>query len=59
MKNSEYNETFASAINADHQASANPSRGLAVDPDVADMMGAFEEDALILDDLDEVDDGEE
>lgn len=59
MKNSEYNEILVGAIDADHQASANPARGLAVDPDVAEVMGAFEENALTLDDLDEVDDGEE
>jgi hypothetical protein len=56
--NYEYTDTIQVAIAVDREASANPV-GVAVDPDVADVMGAFEEDALALDDLDEVDDGHE
>lgn len=55
----EYIDTVQAAVAADHEASADPSAGVAVDPDVADVMGAFEENALTLDDLDEVDDGHE
>ena len=49
----EYLAAAAAIVNA--QAAANPDLGIPVDPDVAEFMGAFEEGALGLDDLDEVD----
>ncbi|EHJ48823.1 hypothetical protein DFW101_2819 [Solidesulfovibrio carbinoliphilus subsp. oakridgensis] len=48
-------EILARAARAvDAQASEDPSLGVPVDPDVADFMGAFEEKAVGLDDLDEI-----
>lgn len=59
----EYLETAARTV--DVQASENPGLGIPVDPEVAEFMGAFEEQAVGLDDLDDmftggevVDDGE-
>jgi hypothetical protein len=51
------NTVISAALAADRQASADPVAGVSVDPNVADFMGAFEEDALTIDDLDEVADG--
>jgi len=39
----------------DAQATEFPDLGIPVDPDVADFMGAFEETAVGLDDLDDPD----
>ena len=50
----EYLKAAAQAI--DRQASASPGLGIPVDPDVADYMGAFEEDAVSPRDLGEFDD---
>lgn len=49
--------TAARAV--DVQASENPSLGIPADPEVADFMGAFEETAVSLDDLDDGHEGEE
>lgn len=54
----EKNHLVAAQV-VDVQASENPSLGIPVDPDVADFMGAFEEGAVSLDDLDEEHEGEE
>ncbi len=43
----------AAAAIVDAQAAANPDLGIPVDPDVAEFMGAFEEGALSLDDVDD------
>lgn len=50
----EYLAAAAAIVNA--QAAANPDLGIPVDPDVAEFMGAFEEGALSLDDVDDADD---
>lgn len=49
----------AAARAVDVQASENPSLGIPADPEVADFLGAFEEQAIGLDDLDELQGGEE
>ncbi len=47
-------EQLALAARAvDIQATLEPDLGFPVDPDVADYMGAFEESAIGLDDLEE------
>ncbi|HML53202.1 MAG TPA: hypothetical protein PKC79_03850 [Solidesulfovibrio magneticus] len=48
----------AAARAVDVQASEYPSLGIPADPEVADFLGAFEEKAIGLDDLD-VQEGEE
>ncbi len=45
--------TLDAARLVDAQASAEPVLGIPADPDVADRMGAFIEDAITLDDLEE------
>ena len=53
-------ETLKAAARAvDVQASENPTLGIPADPEVADFLGAFEEKAVSLDDLDEEHEGEE
>ncbi len=53
-------ETLKAAARAvDVQASENPTLGIPADPEVADFLGAFEEKAVSLDDLDEGHEGEE
>ena len=52
---SEVDRFLAEAKVVDRQAS--DGFHVEVDPDVAEVMGAFEEDAISLDDLDEVIDG--
>ena len=49
----------AAARAVDVQASEYPSLGIPADPEVADFLGAFEEQAIGLDDLDELQEGEE
>ena len=49
MKELEYFIAAADAV--ERQALENPDIGIPVDPDVADYMGAFEEDAVTLDDV--------
>lgn len=46
----EYLEAAARAV--DVQALENPGLGIPVDPEVAEFMGAFQEQAVSLDDLD-------
>ena len=41
----------AAAAAVEHQALENPDLGIPVDPDVAEFMGAFEEQAVGLDDV--------
>ncbi len=41
----------SAALRVAEQAADDPLIGVPVDPDVADFMGAFTEDALTLDDL--------
>ena len=41
----------AAAQKVEQQAMDNPGLGIPVDPDVADYMGAFTEDAIVLADL--------
>ncbi len=50
---------LAAARAVQSQAVDNPSIGIPVDPDVAEFMGAFEETAIGLDDLDELQEGVE
>ena len=45
----EYLKAAASAVK--NQAEENPDIGIPVDPDVAEFMGAFEEEAVSLDDV--------
>ncbi|GAB7081892.1 hypothetical protein [Megalodesulfovibrio paquesii] len=52
----ERDRLLAAARMVDRQASADPAMGVPVDPDVADCMGAFVEDALDLEELDDLDD---
>jgi len=47
------NTLMAAANVVDTQATELPDLGIPVDPDVADFMGAFEETAVGLDDLDD------
>lgn len=49
MKEQEYLRAAADAVT--EQAFDNPGFGIPVDPDVADYMGAFTEDAVALADL--------
>ena len=49
----------AAARAVDVQASENPTLGIPADPEVADFLGAFEEKAVSLDDLDDGHEGEE
>jgi len=49
------NRLMAAANVVDAQATELPDLGIPVDPDVADFMGAFEETAVGLDDLDDPD----
>jgi len=51
----ERDRLLAAARMVDRQASADPAMGVPVDPDVADCMGAFVEDAVTLEDLDDGD----
>ena len=44
---------YAAATMVETQAMKNPTLGIPLDPDLADFMGAFEEKALSIDDLDE------
>jgi hypothetical protein len=50
MKLVEYLKIAADEI--ERQALENPDIGIPVDPDVAEFMGAFPEDALTIDDFD-------
>jgi len=43
----------AAAAVVDEQATREPGLGIPADPDVAEFMGAFEESALELNDLDD------
>ena len=52
----ERDRLLAASRMVDRQASADPAMGVPVDPDVADCMGAFVEDAVALADLDDLDD---
>ena len=45
----EYLKSAAGAV--ENQAAENPDIGIPVDPDVAEFMGAFEEEAVSLDDV--------
>lgn len=55
--NTDYKEYLQAAARAvDVQATESPELGIPVDPDVAEFMGAFEEGALSLDDVDDADD---
>ena len=45
----EYLKVAAGAV--ENQAEENPDIGIPVDPDVAEFMGAFEEQAVSLDDV--------
>jgi hypothetical protein len=49
------NRLMAAANVVDSQATELPDLGIPVDPDVADFMGAYEETAVGLDDLDDPD----
>lgn len=49
------NRLMTAANVVDSQATELPDLGIPVDPDVADFMGAFEETAVDLDDLDDPD----
>ena len=49
MKHEDYLKAAADAV--ERQALENPDLGIPVDPDVADYMGAFEENAVTLDDV--------
>lgn len=51
------NRLMAAANVVDFQATELPDLGIPVDPDVADFMGAFEETAVGLDDLNDPDGG--
>ncbi len=53
------NRLMAAATVVDAEASELPDLGIPVDLDVADFMGAFEETAVGLDDLDDPDGDEE
>ena len=48
MQEKEYLKAAARAV--EEQVEANPSLGIPVDPDLADFMGAFEENAVPADD---------
>lgn len=50
----DHEKLLAAARAVDRQASTAPDAGAPADPDVADFMGAFEEDAVTWDDLDPV-----
>lgn len=53
MKKPERDQYFrAAAAMVAKQAAENPDIGIPVDPDVAEYMGAFEETAITLSDLD-------
>jgi len=52
----ERDRLLAAARMVDRQASADPAMGVPVDPDVADCMGAFVEDAVTLEELDDLND---
>lgn len=54
--NPAYLKAAADAI--ERQALGNPALAIPVDPEVADHMGAFEEPALEIGDLDDLDDDE-
>lgn len=47
----------SAALAVENQVAENPRLGIPVDPDVADFMGAFEEDPAILDTIDDEADG--
>lgn len=49
MKHMDYLRAAADAV--ERQALENPDLGIPVDPEVADYMGAFEENAVTLDDV--------
>jgi hypothetical protein len=51
MNNQEYLKAAADAV--EKQVLENPGLGIPVDPDVADFMGCFIEDAVSLDDFDD------
>lgn len=51
MDDKEY--LYAAARMVELQAMENPEIGIPLDPDLADFMGAFQENALTLEDLDE------
>ena len=56
-KQKEYLKAAASAVDA--QASENVNFGIPVDPEVAEFMGAFEEDAISLEDIEGEEDSDE
>jgi hypothetical protein len=47
----------SAALAVENQIAENPHLGIPVDPDVADFMGAFEEDPTTLEAIDSEDDG--
>lgn len=54
----QYKDFLKSAAQAvENQVAENPSLGVPVDPDVAEFMGAFEEDQVILEAIDNEADG--
>ena len=54
MKSAEREILRASAREVAEQMAAEPGLAIPVDPDVADHMGAFKEDAVNLDDFDDL-----
>lgn len=51
MKSLENDYLKAAAAAVERQALENPDLGIPADPDVAEFMGAFEEQAVSLDDV--------
>ena len=51
MTDQEYLKAAAEAV--EKQVLENPGLGIPVDPDVAEFMGCFEEDAVTLDDIED------
>ncbi len=49
----------AAAEAVERQALENPDLGIPADPDVAEYMGAFEEQAVTLDDVLDIESGDE
>ncbi|MDL2226626.1 hypothetical protein LJB86_03100 [Deltaproteobacteria bacterium OttesenSCG-928-M10] len=47
----------SAALMVENQVAENPNLGVPVDPDVADFMGAFEEEQSILEAIDDDADG--
>lgn len=53
MRDRDNHELLEAARVVDSQASDNSDIGIPVDPDVADYMGAFEDPAITLEDIEE------